>query len=378
MLCLFISPYQVHKIYHIFLIALFILISLSTCQRKDTFNMRKKVNINGDIITCEGCNLFGHQIELEGNVMVIAEIQVLYIFERQAGIWNLVQDIKYINSSGIQDIVLLPSLLAVGVANSQGVGKVELFEKNNNGLWSKFQELSAGLHEDNFGNSLHISADRMIIGANAPYIDNLQTSTNRDKGRAYIYRLSNNEWLLESELHSVSSQADDRFGTAVCLIGDYALVNNIKDEPIQVFKQDESQWVFDQFLQTSDSIIIKGMVMASFENKLIVIPELSTIDSVIALSLEDNDQFSKGIIDMAQSRELLGYFGEAIEIHKGYALIAAEYENTCFLFRLEGSNWIFEDSYENINSERVGIPGTAISEQFIAYGRNNIVNLFVR
>ncbi|QHT71492.1 hypothetical protein GXP67_34950 [Rhodocytophaga rosea] len=48
--------------------------------------MQKKVNFDGDLITCDGYQSLGHVIEIQENAMVIAENKTLAMFERAAGI----------------------------------------------------------------------------------------------------------------------------------------------------------------------------------------------------------------------------------------------------------------------------------------------------
>src|SRR5690606_606939 len=71
---------------------------------------------------------------------------------------------------------------------------------------------------DEFGHSVSIHQDRVIIGA--PSDDDLGFQS----GSAAIYRHENNQWVLEQRLFADDTTREDRFGRSVAISGDYAVV----------------------------------------------------------------------------------------------------------------------------------------------------------
>ena len=98
--------------------------------------------------------------------------------------------------------------------------------------WASDQALDApvtitpadGAAGDNFGNSVSVSGDRMVIGA--PFGDGVALNT----GAAYVYVRSGNVWMLESKITAPDGAATDSFGTSVAISGDRIIVGAPNDD----------------------------------------------------------------------------------------------------------------------------------------------------
>ncbi len=118
------------------------------------------------------------------------------------------------------------NILVVG-ANSdsfsglQWAGSVTVYIRNGN-TWSfetKFRanDTAAG---DHFGSSVAVSGNTMIVGAPAHDL-----SQETDRGAAYVFvRNGNGQWSQQAKLTGVQTKEQDKFGTAVALDGDVALI----------------------------------------------------------------------------------------------------------------------------------------------------------
>ena len=77
---------------------------------------------------------------------------------------------------------------------------------------------------DNFGKSVAVWGDYAIIGS--PYDDDLGTNA----GAAYIFHWTGSDWVQQKKLTASDGEADDYFGSAVAICGDYAIVGAFAED----------------------------------------------------------------------------------------------------------------------------------------------------
>ena len=104
-----------------------------------------------------------------------------------------------------------------------------------------------GEAHDYFGYALDLSADRAIVGA---YGDD---DRGENAGAAYIFRREGTRWAQESKITALQAATNDQFGMAVAIDGDHAFVGtrgDIENGPrsgrIFVFRRMESGWIQKQ------------------------------------------------------------------------------------------------------------------------------------
>jgi len=125
------------------------------------------------------------------------------------------------------------------------------------GSWVEEQKLVAsdGAASDYFGESVSISGDIALVGANGDDDEGL------DSGSAYVYRYngSTDEWEEEDKLVPGDGAANDFFGGSVSISGDTALVGAKWDDDngslsgsAYVFRYNGSTWVEESKLVPSD------------------------------------------------------------------------------------------------------------------------------
>ena len=101
-------------------------------------------------------------------------------------------------------------------------GSAYIFERNTNGTWSQIEKIVASDRGagDKFGNSVAISGNYAIVGANNEHPDEIS-----DAGSAYIFeRNTDGTWTQIEKIVASDRQPDDRFGISVAISGNYAIV----------------------------------------------------------------------------------------------------------------------------------------------------------
>ena len=73
--------------------------------------------------------------------------------------------------------------------------------------------------QDDFGNSVAISGDVAIVGANTA-----DAPDNNDAGAAYIFKLEAGSWQQQAKLQPADLQPSDNFGYSVAISEEVAIV----------------------------------------------------------------------------------------------------------------------------------------------------------
>jgi hypothetical protein len=113
----------------------------------------------------------------------------------------------------------------------------------------------AGAVNDQFGYSVAIDGDTMIVGAPSDDV-----GANADQGSAHIYRWTGSGWAFEATLTASDGAANDWFGVSVALSGDTAVVGAYADDvganadqgSAYIFVRSGSTWTQQAKLTASD------------------------------------------------------------------------------------------------------------------------------
>lgn len=98
---------------------------------------------------------------------------------------------------------------------------------------------SDGVNGDNFGNSVSISGNFAIIGAQND--NNLNGTSN--VGSAYIFYFNGVSWVQQQKLTASDGAANDNFGTSVSMSGNFAVVGASYDD-IGIYADQGSAYIF--------------------------------------------------------------------------------------------------------------------------------------
>jgi hypothetical protein len=175
---------------------------------------------------------FGNYVSISGNYAAVtssADSVYIYKFNATASVWDLHQTIH--GSAGpnfgikidIDNDYLIVGYPNDGPISSQGSASIY---KNINGVWTfQIKLYNAGAAAgDYFGSAVAIKGDYAIVGA--PYDDEV---AGVDQGSASIYKNTNGIWALQTKFLNAGAAVNNKFGSAVDITNDYAIVGTPYD-----------------------------------------------------------------------------------------------------------------------------------------------------
>lgn len=184
-------------------------------------------------------SFFGSSAALHGNAALIGADGdnsfrgAAYIFFSRSGDSRWTELQKLTASDGLAGdefgyrVDLAGNTLVVGAfsATVNGVvsqGAAYVFTRSGN-TWSEDQKLLAsdGALFDNFGASVALYRDTIVVGANGATVNG-----NPAQGAVYVFRLSNGIWTEVQKLTAQDGAAYDNFGLSVALHGSAILVGS--------------------------------------------------------------------------------------------------------------------------------------------------------
>lgn len=210
-------------------------------------------------------------------------------------------------------------------ATGDEAGRVGVYTFNGTN-WGETTVLSAGPGQGQagarFGASLGLSGDVLVIGA--PQHD----TSIRDEGRAYVYRFQKTAWVLEAVLEAPDAGENDRFGTAVAVVGNTIAVGVPRDDDrgidggaVWIFERDGGDWSAVQKLVRSETDWYAGFGGS-----------LALQGDVLAVGAYRDDLFGpdagalrvyrRGASDWQMEAVLGGEFGESLEFGWSVAIDA--------------------------------------------------------
>ncbi|MFK7971384.1 MAG: FG-GAP repeat protein [Bacteroidia bacterium] len=217
---------------------------------------------------------FGNSVSISGNYAIVGawkddnETGSAYIFERDArGNWAEAQKLVALDRNRYDNFGSSVSVsgdhVIVGASRESDIGLSDngaayIFERDASGNWTEVQKLLASdkASSDFFGNSVSISGDHVIVGA--PREDDGGLS---DNGAAYIFeRNALGSWIEVEKLLASDKAGNDLFGESVSISGDYAIVGAVGEDDggsgagaAYVFERDAlGNWSETQKLLASD------------------------------------------------------------------------------------------------------------------------------
>ena len=112
-----------------------------------------------------------------------------------------------------------------------------LYQRNTN-IWAEKQKLSekGGPFKDRFGSSIDIDEDTIIIGA--PNEDGQAENS----GAAYVFLRSGTSWNQQATLRGSSSISNHKFGRAVAIDKDTAVIGSGLGYPVYFFIRTGTSW----------------------------------------------------------------------------------------------------------------------------------------
>jgi len=189
-----------------------------------------------------GSDYFGRSVAISGDQLIVGAYYdddggsnsgSAYVYRYDGGSWVLDQKLTAQDAAGSDYFGLAVAIsddrVIVGAYGdddggyNSGSAYVYGYDGGSWVLDEKLTAQDAGSY-DNFGESVGISGDRVIVGA---YGDDDDGS---GSGSAYVYRYHGGGWVLDEKLTAADATGGDYFGQAVAISGDRLIVGAYRDD----------------------------------------------------------------------------------------------------------------------------------------------------
>ncbi|GIV60502.1 MAG: hypothetical protein KatS3mg043_1591 [Rhodothermaceae bacterium] len=208
----------------------------------------------------EGLDNFGVSVSISGDRVVVgapgedtggARAGAAYVFERDGtGAWVEVAKLTAGDTEAHDEFGVSVSIsgdrVIVGAPGEDTGGSLAgaayVYERDGTGAWVEVAKLTAGdaEAEDHFGFSVSVSGDRAIVGAN------WEGTGGRRAGAAYVFeRDGTGAWVEVAKLTAGDTEANDEFGFSVSISGDRAIVGAI-DQDVEFDQNAGAAYVFER------------------------------------------------------------------------------------------------------------------------------------
>eukprot|EP00585_Thalassiosira_rotula_P000176 CAMPEP_0196160266 /NCGR_PEP_ID=MMETSP0910-20130528/46740_1 /TAXON_ID=49265 /ORGANISM="Thalassiosira rotula, Strain GSO102" /LENGTH=732 /DNA_ID=CAMNT_0041425195 /DNA_START=21 /DNA_END=2219 /DNA_ORIENTATION=+ len=201
---------------------------------------------------------FGWCVAIHGNTMIVSaysdddngtDTGSVHVFVRNGGTWMHQAKLLAPDGSAYDyfgwTVAIFGDTVIVGAPGDEAwTGSAHLFVRND-GIWTHQAKLSApdGSAEDDFGRSVGIFRDTVIVGAPKDSNDGVCA------GSVHLFALDDGIWMHQAKLLAPDGGAKDWFGQSVGLFGDTAIVGAPYDDDdgldsgsAQVFVLDNNIW----------------------------------------------------------------------------------------------------------------------------------------
>jgi len=309
---------------------------------------------------------------MDGNALIIGagEANILgaksgaaVVFRNDGGQW--VEDSVLLPSDGgegyrfgwsvdIQDDYIFIGAYHDG-GNGLWAGAVYVYKHDPlNSVWVQHQKLVSSDIElgDEFGVSVSVSEDRLLIGA---------MGDGSHIGAAYVFKKNGSDWIEEAKLIPLNYSGDEPyFGASVCLDGNFAVIGApMDDEYVHkggsafVFHFDGDNWMQQQKL-------ISGDVNPAdqFGNSVSVDGECAMVGSINAINQTIRSGavyvFNREGAQWSEQQKLsdnnAAYdiaFGACVSMQGDYAIFGAPddgeiggHSGSAYVYEYDGDNWV--------------------------------------
>lgn len=201
---------------------------------------------------------FGYRVIVQGDSLFVGARGGGFasVYTRSAGMWIEKQklvptDLPKLNDFGVAMALDGNTLVITDHSTGQLAGGAAYVFTESAGQWGLQQKITAldGQQNDSVGNSVSISGDSILVGAQAP------GGPGTNPGAAYVYSRANGRWTQQQKLAAPDRNAGvgDAFGGSVGLSGDVALIgaywaNPNKSGALYLFTRSTGSWTFQKKL----------------------------------------------------------------------------------------------------------------------------------
>lgn len=320
-------------------------------------------------------DLFGHSIAMNGDYAVIgapnydsaaySNIGRAYIFKRNGNRWVEQQIIEgsegvtfssFGSSVDIDEDYIIIGANGTMVDMTSGQGVAYIFKKSGeNWVEEDILVASDGAEFDYFGFSVSISGNYALVGAY-----NHDTGGLSNKGKAYVYKRTGDDWQEEAIITDPSVLAFINFGRAVSISGNYAVIGAHKYNVLNgghqgrafIYKRTGTSWLLEEILNPSDGIEDLNFGRSVDINGDYAIigahnPLEDHIQGKAYIYKRSGNSWLEEAILIPTDGESSDQFGVSVAISDDYAVIGAYFHNTngnlnqgkAYLYKQQGNNW---------------------------------------
>lgn len=260
-------------------------------------------------------DLFGSSVAIWGNTAVVGLPNggvgppaegAAHVFTRSGTTWTF-DDLLQSDDGTADDylgtsVAIFVNTIVVGApgdndGGTSDVGSAYVFIRTGS-VWTqqaKLIPMSGGAADDQFGASVAISGDTVLVGA--PY-DNIAGDV--DRGAAFVFTRSGTTWTQQMRLLATAGAAGDIFGWSVALSGDTAVVGayqadvgaNGNQGSAYLFVRSGTSWTQQAQLTAAEGAASDffGWSVAAFGDKVMVGAPLSDSSTSSPIAPQVADQ----------------------------------------------------------------------------------------
>ncbi|ETR69464.1 MAG: PKD domain-containing protein [Candidatus Magnetoglobus multicellularis str. Araruama] len=266
-----------------------------------------------------------------------------YIFRRDVDTW--VEEVKLLASDGEagdqfgSSVSISGDYIIVGAYenddNGYKSGAAYIFRLDGDS-WVEQAKLlpSDGAERDSFGSSVSISGGYVIVGAQ--YDDD----NGNNSGSAYIFKLDGGSWVEQVKLLASDNAAGDFFGCSVSISGNYAIVGTDGDDEngnasgsVYIFRRDGDAWMEEAKLLASDGEAgdrFGASVSVSGDNITVGAygdDENGYRSGSAYIFIKDGDTWVKHVKLLPSDGSENDSFGSSVSTSGGYVIVGATYDD---------------------------------------------------
>ncbi|KAJ5073432.1 hypothetical protein M0811_08840 [Anaeramoeba ignava] len=270
----------------------------------------------------------------QGQVYVFQNIDMNWIQKQIliANDGNLLEKFGY-------SVSIYQDFIAIGapsdkVGDNSSQGKVYIFQ-NNGTNWIQKQILIAndGQEYDNFGWSLSISQNYIVIGA-----PSAKVGDNSFQGKAYIFQNNGTNWIQKQILIASDGQFSDYFGGSLSISQNYIVIgavdakvgDNFDQGKAYIFRNNGTDWIQKQILIASDGKTNEHFGWSVFikNDQLIIGAHFAEVDGKSgqgkAYMFSLNQEYWEETIKLISEDGKEGdSFGNSVGISENYVIVGA-------------------------------------------------------
>lgn len=261
-------------------------------------------------------------------------------------------------AADIEDTVMVVGAHTANVQESSNAGTVHVYYFNGS-TWYEDQELYASDHgtQNWFGISLDLNGKDLIIGSTGDDIE-----LNDDQGSAYVFRYEDS-WSEVQKLTASDGEESDDFGRSVSISGNTILIGSPECEidnvnyqgAVYYFNYSSGNWSQIQKLSipTVNSFLSFGIDLALKGDTAIIGAEGQTVgdntyQGAAFIYTKNGSTWTKDQELSASDGKENDYYGNSVSITNNFALVGA-YRSTIGSNSMQGSAYILKYGTNSIN-----------------------------